>query len=316
MDDLIAAVDLGSNSFRLSVGRVVTDGDAGEARAQIVPVDRAKETVRLAAGLDAGGCLNDATLERAERVLAHFGERLRDFPPARVRAVATNTFRVAKNAAQFLPRLQAALGFGIDIISGLEEARLIYVGVAHSLPKSSARDATRRLVVDIGGGSTEIIIGEHHQPLHVASCEMGCVTYSQRYFPDGRITADAMARAQQAARRELAPFVRPYRDTGWQEAYGSSGTAKALYAILIEGGYARAITADGLRQLQDRVLTAGCVVPEQLPGIKLDRADVLPGGLAIMRAVVEELGIDHMRTGDGALRMGVLYDMLERLTVN
>jgi len=313
MDDLIAAVDLGSNSFRLSVGRVVTNGAGSETRARIVPVDRAKETVRLAAGLDAEGCLNEATLARAERVLARFGERLRDFPPARVRAVATNTFRVAKNAAQFLPRLQTALGFDIAIISGLEEARLIYVGVAHSLPDQN--ETTRRLVVDIGGGSTEIIIGERHQPLHVASCEMGCVTFSQRYFPDGRVTHNAMARAQHAARRELAPFVRRYRDTGWQQAYGSSGTAKALYAILTEGGHARAITATGLRQLQDQVVAAGQVVPEALPGIKLDRADVLPGGLAIMRAVVDELGIDTMHTGDGALRMGVLYDMLERLTV-
>jgi len=306
-DHLIAAVDLGSNSFRLSIGRVVADGDD----AQIFPVDRLKETVRLAAGLTADGNLDEATIVRAVKVLERFGERLRGFPASRVRAVATNTCRVAHNAADFLPRLQAALGFDIDVISGAEEARLIYAGVSHSLPGRDKHDV-RRLVVDIGGGSTEIIIGQGDRPLRVASCNMGCVTFSQRYFPGGAITFEAMARAQLAARRELEAIVHPYRRVGWRQAYGSSGTAKALYAILTEGGYARAITAEGLRQLQDRVVQAGRVVPQELPGIKLERADVLPGGLAIMRAVVDELGIAHMQTGDGALRVGVLYDLLGR----
>jgi len=305
MDNLLAAVDLGSNSFRLSVGRIVTDSGS----TQVETIDRLKATVRLAAGLDADGVLNEATLARATRVLERFGERLRGFPANRVRAVATNTFRVARNTVQFLPRLEAALGFAIDVISGSEEARLIYSGVTHSLPK---RDV-RRLVVDIGGGSTEIIIGQGEHPLRVASLYMGCVTLSQRHFPDGRITAEAMAGAQLAARRELEAIVRPYRRIGWQEAYGSSGTAKALYAILTEGGYARAITLAGLHQLQQRLIQSGCVIPAQLPGIKPERADVLPGGLAIMSAVITELGIDHMQTGDGALRVGVLYDMLARV---
>jgi len=301
MDTLLAAVDLGSNSFRLSIARVVADA-RGQ---QLVPVARGKETVRLAAGLAADGQLDAATLTRAEQVLARFGERLRGLPARRVRAVATNTFRVAKNTAQFLPRLQAALGFDIEVISGLEEARLIYLGVTRSLPAHHDGDHAQRLVVDIGGGSTEIIIGQGCQPHHMASLAMGCVTYSQRYFPDGRISAAAMARAQQAARHELAAIAHPYRRTGWRQAYGSSGTAKALYAILSEGGYARAITADGLRQLQQHLERAGRVIPAQLPGIKLERASVLPGG-------VDELGITSLQTGDGALRAGVLYEMLGR----
>jgi len=305
MDHLLAAVDLGSNSFRLSIGRVINQDGA----AQIYQIDRLKETVRLAAGLDPSKHLGEDAIERAIAVLERFGERLRSFHPNRVRAVATNTFRVARNTPDFLPRAQAALGFPIEVIAGREEARLIFSGVAHTLTPSSSR----RLVIDIGGGSTEIIIGKGFEPSLMSSLYMGCVSYSRQFFPDGVVDAHQMKLAELAARRELEVIAKQYRKTGWKEAYGSSGTAKALYAILTEGGMSsRGITRAGLARLRERIIRAGRVIPEELPGIKVERADVLPGGLAIMSAAFDELGIDIMRPGDGALRLGVLYDLLGR----
>ncbi|AZY48446.1 exopolyphosphatase [Bordetella avium] len=304
MDHLLAAVDLGSNSFRLSIGRVVQE----DGVAQIYQIDRLKETVRLAAGLGQDKILANDAIDRAVSVLERFGERLRSFHPNRVRAVATNTFRVARNTADFLPRAEAALGFPIEVIAGREEARLIFTGVAHSLPPS----ANKRLVIDIGGGSTEVIIGKGFEPGLMSSLYMGCVSYSRQFFPDGRVDGNAMKQAEIAARREIEVISRQYRKTGWKEAYGSSGTAKALFAILTECGFAPAITAAGMAKLKDRIIRSGKVVPAELPGIKLERADVLPGGLAIMSALFDELGIETMHTGDGALRLGVLHDLIGR----
>ncbi|CAM4369125.1 exopolyphosphatase [Bordetella tumbae] len=305
MDHLLAAVDLGSNSFRLSIGRVVQQ----EGGPQIYQIDRLKETVRLAAGLDQDKQLSDEAVDRAVSVLERFGERLRSFHPSRVRAVATNTFRVARNTQEFLPRAEAALGFPIEVIAGREEARLIYLGVVHSLPPS----ANKRLVIDIGGGSTEVIIGKGFEPGLMSSLYMGCVSYSRQFFPDGVVDAHQMKQAELMARREIEVIAKQYRKTGWKEAYGSSGTAKALYAILTECGFSEdAITRAGLNKLKERIIRSGQVIPEELPGIKLERADVLPGGLAIMSALFDELGIDRMHTGEGALRVGVLYDLLGR----
>lgn len=305
MNHLLAAVDLGSNSFRLSIGRVVEQGGAQT----IYQIDRLKETVRLAAGLDGDKRLGDPAVERAVAVLERFGERLHSFHPSRVRAVATNTFRVARNTAEFLPRAQAALGFPIEVIAGREEARLIFSGVVHTLPPS----LNRRLVIDIGGGSTEVIIGKGFEPGLMSSLYMGCVTYSRQFFPDGTVDAHQMKLAELAARREIEVIAKQYRKAGWKEAYGSSGTAKALYAILTECGFSdRGITRAGLKRLKERIIRSGRVIPQELPGIKLERADVLPGGLAIMSALFDELGIEVMHTGDGALRLGVLYDLLGR----
>jgi len=305
MNHLLAAVDLGSNSFRLSIGRVVQQGDT----VQIYQIDRLKETVRLAAGLTDDKQLSAEAIDRAVAVLLRFGERLRSFHPTRVRAVATNTFRVARNTADFLPRAEAALGFPIDVIAGREEARLIFSGVAHTLPPS----ADKRLVIDIGGGSTEVIIGKGYEPALMSSLYMGCVNFSRQFFGDGVVDAHRMRLAELAARREAEPIARQYRAMGWKQAYGSSGTAKALYAILTECGFSsKGITRDGLDKLKARIIQAGRVIPEQLPGIKLHRTDVLPGGLAIMSALFDELKIDVMHTGDGALRLGVLYDLLGR----
>lgn len=306
MDYLLAAVDLGSNSFRLSVGRVVQH----DGIAQIYAIDRLKEHVRLAAGLQPpGNVLDEDAIQRAIASLKRFGERIGGFHPNRVRAVATNTLRIAANAREVLPRLEDALGFPIEIISGQEEARLIFTGISHELPPSPYR----RLMIDIGGGSTEVIIGQEFRPLHLTSLHMGCVSYTQRFFPDGRITAERMHQAVLAARREVETIARPYKKTGWQEAYGSSGTAKGLVAVLNETGMTqKGITRAGLEKLKAKLIQDGRVDMATLPGLKPDRAVVLAGGLAIMLAAFLELKIKLMLPGDGALRMGALYDLLGR----
>ena len=305
MEHLLAAVDLGSNSFRLSIGRVSEQNGAKH----IYQIDRLKETVRLAAGLDASKMLSEESIERAISVLERFGERLRSFDPDRVRAVATNTFRVARNVPDFLPRAEAALGFPIEVIAGREEARLIYTGVSHTLPVSTEK----RLVIDIGGGSTEVIIGRGDEPVLMSSLYMGCVSYSRKFFPDGAVDAYAMKTAELAARREIEVITKHYRKLGWAQAYGSSGTAKALYAMLTDGGLSSdGITRDGLERLKQKIIRAGCVAPDELPGIKVERADVLLGGLAIMIAFFDEMRVQTMKTGDGALRLGGLVDLAGR----
>ncbi|NYT38582.1 Ppx/GppA family phosphatase [Allopusillimonas soli] len=305
MDQLLAAVDLGSNSFRLSIGKVVQQ----DGVAQIYAVDRLKESVRLAAGLDDRHNIDQAATERAITVLKRFGELLSGFHPNRVRAVATNTFRVARNASDIVQQCEQALGFPIEIIAGQEEARLIFSGISNELPPSP----NRRLMIDIGGGSTEVIIGKGFQPIHLSSLFMGCVSYTKRFFPDGRITATRMAQAQLAARGEFERISRLYRQTGWQEAYGSSGTAKGLIAVLQEGGLSRkGITLEGLEKLKAKLIQDGRVIMSELPGLKHDRSLVLAGGLAIMLSAFQELKIKAMAPGEGALRVGVLYDLLGR----
>lgn len=302
--ELVAAVDLGSNSFRLQVGRVVDD--------QIYPLDSLKEPVRLAAGLTAQKVLDGPSQLRALEALRRFGERLRGFDDGAVRAVATNALRVAKNAPQFLAQAEAALGFRIEIIAGREEARLIYLGVAHTLPNPSRQ----QLVVDIGGGSTEFIIGRDIEPIELESLYMGCVGFSLKYFPRGRIEKSGMKAAELAARKELQGIVRQYRKTGWEEAVGSSGTAKALVDIIELNGLSQAgetgITRHGLERLRGVLLHAGDVGKLTLQGLRPDRIPVLPGGLAIMSAVFKEFGLERMAFSDGALRLGVLYDLLGR----
>ena len=302
--ELIAAVDLGSNSFRLQVGRIV-----GE---QIYPLDSLKEPVRLAAGLLPNRMLDGPSQLRALAALARFGERLRGFEPGAVRAVATNTLRVAKNAEAFLVEAEAALGFPIEVIAGREEARLIYLGVAHTLPNPS----TLQLVVDIGGGSTEFIIGRDFQPQLLESLYMGCVGYSLRFFPDGLVSRKAMKEAELAARRELQLISHAYRKLGWQRAVGSSGTAKALADVLELNGFnpdgVSGITREGLEKLKDRLVQAGSASALALQGLRADRVPVLPGGVAIMSAVFRELGLSQMVFSEGALRLGVLYDLLGR----
>jgi len=305
MHSLLAAVDLGSNSFRLSIGRVVqTNGVA-----QIYAIDRLKEHVRMAAGLGPDNTLDEDSIQRAIDSLKRFSERIEGFQANRVRAVATNTFRIASNADDVLPRLEEALGFPIEIISGQEEARLIFTGISHELPPSPYR----RLMIDIGGGSTEVIIGQEFRPLHMSSLSMGCVSYTRRFFPDGHINEERMQQAIMAARREIETIARPYKRTGWHEAYGSSGTAKGLIAVLEETGMSpKGLTRTGLERLKAKLVRDGRVDMDTLPGLKPDRAVVLSGGLAIMLAAFHDLRIKVMQPGNGALRMGVLYDLLGR----
>ena len=300
--ETLAAVDLGSNSLHLFIGRVV-DG-------QIYPLDSLREAVRLGAGLTPDKRIDRATQARALETLGKFGERLRGFPRQAVRAVGTNTLRVAKNAPQFLREARAALGFPIEVIAGREEARLIYLGVAHALPKAGHR----RLVVDVGGGSTELIVGTGVEPQLTESLYMGCVSYSLKYFPDGEIDKSHMKAAELAARQELSGMVRAYRALGWEEAIGSSGTVRAIEAILIDNGYALdGITRDGLERLRSLAIKQGRADPEHIPGLRPSRAAVFAGGLAILVAVFDELGIERMAISENALRHGVLYDLLGRV---
>jgi exopolyphosphatase/guanosine-5'-triphosphate,3'-diphosphate pyrophosphatase len=299
--DTLAAVDLGSNSFHLLIGRVV--------ERQIYPLDAVREVVRLGGGLTADKRIDRATQAAALVALAKMAERLRGFPRQAVRAVGTNALRVAKNASPFLREARAVLGFPIEVISGREEARLIYLGVAHALPVSSQK----RLVVDIGGGSTEFIIGTGVEPQLTESLFMGCVSYSLRFFAGGRIDKGRMKDAELAARQELASIVRGYRDTGWEEAVASSGTARAIENILRENRFAEeGITREGLERLRSLLIKEEEADADRVPGLRANRAPVLPGGVAILKAVLDELGIEKMKVSDAALRHGVLYDLLGR----
>ncbi|MBV6273496.1 exopolyphosphatase [Alcaligenaceae bacterium CGII-47] len=305
MDYHLAAIDLGSNSFRLSIGRVVQQ----HGTAQIYAVDKLRESVRLADGLNDEKHISQEAIDRAITALKRFGERLTGFHPNSVRAVATNAFRIARNAQDILPLAEAALGFPIEIISGQEEARLIFSGVANELPPSE----DRRLVIDIGGGSTEFIIGRGFKPIHMASLYIGCTSFSKRYFPDGKITDARMQQAQLAARHEIEAIAKLFKRTGWQQAYGSSGTAKGLLAILLENNFStQGLTLAGLEKLRAALIVAGKVRLRDWKGLKADRVPVLAGGLAIMLAAFQELKIRRMQPGDGALRTGVLYDLLGR----
>ncbi len=300
----IAAVDLGSNTFRLQVGRVVGD--------QIYPLDTLKETVRLAFGLTSEKLLDADCQERALAALSRFGERLRGFAPESVRVVATNTLRVAKNAGEFIARAEAVLGFPIEVIAGREEARLIYIGAAHALPAA----AHKRLVVDIGGGSTEFIIGKKLDQLAGESLFMGCVSYSARFFPDGRVDKKRFGEAEVQAAREVQAIAQDYRRLGWSEAIATSGTARAISDVLEanalndDGGHG--ITAAGLARLRGHLVRAGSASELKLAGLRSERLPVLPGGIAIMAAVISVLGIERMTYSVGALRLGVLYDLLGR----
>jgi len=297
----LAVVDLGSNSFRLEIGRV--EGD------QIYRQDTWRETLRFGAGLDANGYITPVAIKAALQCLARFRERLSGLHPSAVRAVGTNTFRVAKNAREFLRKAERALGFPIDVISGHEEARLIYLGVAHSLPPSSAP----RLVIDIGGGSTEFIIGRGLEPERLESLKIGCVGITQRFFRDGKVTGAMLDAAETAARVEIEAISHQFGPEHWRDAYASSGTAAALAEILESNGFSGSgITPAGLERLRRRLILAGHPRRLNLNALKPERTPVLAGGLAIMRAAVAELRVERIDPVGGALRLGVLYDLLGR----
>ena len=303
MPDVLAAVDLGSNSFHMVVGRY--------SHGQITIVDRLRETVRLAAGLDDQDRLSREATGRALACLERFGQRLHDMKAERVRVVGTNTLRKARRKGAFLDRAREALGHPIEIISGVEEARLIYLGVAHTTPSEGGH----RLVIDIGGGSTELIIGEGFAARRLESLYMGCVSMTTAWFADGEITEKRFKRARTAAELEFEPVMARFRRSEWDAAFGASGTMRSVSDVLLAHGAPNGdITREGVEWLLAECLRAGDVKRLKLPGLAGDRQEILPGGLAIIVSAFHMLGIESMRVADGALREGLLYDLVGRLT--
>lgn len=297
----LAAIDLGSNSFHMVV--------AVQAQNEIRMQEGLSEKVQLGAGLDAANRISEEAQQRALDCLGRFAQRIRGIPVGSVRVVGTNTLRVARNARQFIARAEQVLGHDIEVVAGREEARLIYLGVSHTLPDH----AGRRLVVDIGGGSTELIIGERFESVETESLHMDCVSYSQRYFANGEIIEKAFTRAITAARREVLSIEAAYRKLGWQQAVGASGTIKAIAQVCEENGWSDgAVTLDGLQKIRKRLVRSGDISRLDLKGLREDRATIFPSGVAILTGIFEQLGIERMEFSSGALREGVLYDLVGR----
>ncbi len=298
---LFAAVDLGSNSFRLEIGQL----EAGHLRR----IEYHKETVRQGSGLDAERNLTEEAMQRGWACLARFGERLAGFRAAHVRAVATQTLREARNREAFLQEAHRILGFPIEVIAGREEARLIYLGVSHLLPQSEER----RLVVDIGGRSTELILGLGHEAQTLESYRVGSVAWSMKYFPNGQWNSAAFRTAEVAAKAILDEALSLYPRSAWDTAYGSSGTIGAVSDILLAAGWPEGlITREALDWLQERLVKAQKPERLQLEGLKDERRPVIGGGLAVLRALFDLLQIDEMQAAQGALRHGALYDLIDR----
>lgn len=298
---LIAAIDIGSNSIHMVLARV----DQGEIRL----LERLGEKVQLAAGLDEQRNLDEAAMQRGLDCLRRFAQLINGLPQGAVRIVATNALREARNRAVFIRRAEELLGHQVEVVSGREEARLIYLGVSHSLPDAGGK----RLVVDIGGGSTEFIVGERFESLLRESQQMGCVSYTRRFFADGKLGHARYAQAYTAARLELMGFEQAIRRLGWAQAVGSSGSIRAIAQALQSAGHGNGeITPDGLAWLKRRILKADNVAGLNIDGVKPERLLILPAGLAILEATFDALGIQSMIHAEGALREGVLYDMIGR----
>ena len=298
---LLAAIDLGSNSFRLEIGRFHSG--------HVERVEYLKETVRQGSGLDDNKVLSQAAMERGWECLARFAERLHGFTKQQVRAVATQTLREAKNRDEFLRRAQSILGFAIDVVHGQEEARLIYQGVSRLLPESDEK----RLVVDIGGRSTEMILGQGYVPRRLESYRLGSVAWSTRYFPRGQFTAAAFKTAEVAAKAVLDEALDTFPPSEWSIAYGSSGTVGSVAEVLAANGWASGVvTRSGLDWLTDKLIKAGNADNLRFEGIKEDRKAVIGGGLSVLRAIFDLFGIEQMVPAQGALRQGALYDLIDR----
>lgn len=295
----LAAVDLGSNSFRLEIGRI----DHGE----FLRTEYLKETVRQGGGLDENRNLTPQAMQAGWDCLARFGERLAGFHPDEVRAVATQTLREARNRDEFLVRANQILGFPIDVISGREEARLIYQGVAHMLPLSEER----RLVIDIGGRSTELILGHGRTPKKMESFRVGSIAWSKRYFPDGQFTPRAFEMAEVAATAVMDEAFEAYHPDNWDTAYGSAGTVGAIGDVLVAAGWPSGhITQEGLDWLLERLVSVQSVDRLRLAGMREDRKAIIGGGLSVMRSVFRLLGIESMEMASGGLRHGLICDLL------
>ncbi|SFK77411.1 exopolyphosphatase [Lysobacter sp. cf310] len=300
--DLLAAVDLGSNSFHMVVARYVLG--------QLRIVDRLRETVRMAEGLDRKGGLAPEVRQRALECLSRFGQRIRDVPPQRVRAIATNTVRRLAAPQSFLMPAETALGHAIEVVAGREEARLIYLGVAHAQP---SKPGELRLVIDIGGGSTECIIGSGFEAIERESLQLGCIATTRRFFENGKLSKKKWRDALTEVTAEFQQFAGTYRALGWQEALGSSGTNKAIGEICAAMKLTKgAVTAEALPQVRDRLLQAERIELIDLPGLSADRRPVIAGGILVLEAAFNALGLTRMAVSKAAMREGVLYDMLGR----
>ena len=302
LPETVAAVDLGSNSFHMIVCSL-TSGN-------LQTLDRLKEMVRLASGLDKKNYLNAETQERALECLERFGQRIRHFPPESVRVVGTSTLRQAKNSQQFLDKAEKALNHPIHIISGIEEARLIYQGVAHSL----GSNANLRLVMDIGGGSTEYIIGSGDTPKVKESTPMGCVVVSNAFFKNGKLSKNAFTQATLFAEQQLEPIQKQFQRKNWDEAIGASGSLKAIDKVLQARNWSNnGITMEGLEHLVAHINQCSHIDELNLPELDPERLPVFAGGVAIVYATFKSLGIDQMTVSDGALREGLIQDLLGRI---
>ncbi|SHO58123.1 exopolyphosphatase [Vibrio quintilis] len=297
----IAAIDLGSNSFHMVVAKVVNQ--------DLQLISRHKQRVRLATGLNDQKVLDQTAIQRGIECLEMFAERIQGFSPENVRITATHTLRQAKNTAEFIEQARQVIPYPVEVIPGAEEARLIYLGVAHTQPQSQSM-----LVIDIGGGSTELVIGHEFTPELVNSLQIGCVSYTNRFFPDGKITRKRLNQAILAAEQKLESIVRQYRKKGWDTAFGSSGTIKAVRDVLSESGAQDgSITLSRLEKLQDKLVEAGSVDNLSLKGLSEERKPVFVAGVAILFAIIKDLKIREMHFSQGALREGLLYEMEDRL---
>lgn len=300
--DLLAAIDLGSNSFHMVIARYLLG--------QLRVVDRLRETVRMAEGLDGKGGLSNGARQRALECLARFGQRLRGIPSTHVRALATNTVRQLRSPQTFLMPAETALGHAIEVVSGREEARLIYLGVAHAQPPKPDQ---RRLVIDIGGGSTEFIIGRGFQTLERESLQAGCIASTRRFFPGGKLSRKKWKDALTEIGAEFQQFASLYRAIGWHEAVGSSGTHKAIGEICAAMKLTKgAITAEALPLLRDELLKARRIEDILLPGLSSERRPIIAGGILVLEAAFQALGLERLMVSKAAMREGILYDMLGR----
>jgi exopolyphosphatase / guanosine-5'-triphosphate,3'-diphosphate pyrophosphatase len=298
----VAAIDLGSNSFHMIVARI----DDGHLQV----IDRLKEMVRLGEGLTNDKNLRADVTERALACLERFGQRLRGMPPGSVRAVGTNTLRQLRPETRFLEQAELALGHPIEVISGREEARLVYLGVAHGLEAGTER----RLVVDIGGGSTELIVGEGFAADLRESLHMGCVSMSLRWFADDKITTKLMDKAELSGALEVRPVRELFRRAGWVNAVGSSGTIKSIATVVAAEGWSEdGISAESLLRLREALIAAGRTSAISFKGLAEERRPVFAGGVAVLRSVFTTLGIGHMQVSDEALREGLVYEMMGRI---
>lgn len=299
--ELLAAIDLGSNSFHMVVARYVLG--------QLRIVDRLRDAVRLAEGLDGHGGLHPEVLERALAALARLGQRIRTIPAHRVRAIATNSVRQLHQPLSFLVPAETALGHAIEVVSGREEARLIYLGVAHGYPPSGRN----RLVIDIGGGSTECIIGKRYEPLERESLQLGCIATTRRFFADGKLSKRRWREALTEISAEFQQFAAAYRERGWKEVYGSSGTIKAVGDIASKMKLARGQISDlAIEQIRDHLLGFAQIDDIRIPGLDDDRRSVIAGGLLVLQAAFNELDLKRMQISKTAMREGILYDIIGR----